>query len=96
MNPTPEPELRISLSQVFTEVRSLHDALQRIESTLHSMRDLEPRLRNLENARIAERLPDFETRLRSLESRRLPHSVLTVLATVVSTGVLLWQAYGGK
>lgn len=88
--------VQISIDQVYQEVRSLHDALQRIESTLSSMRDLEPRLRDLEKARVHERIPDFESRIRSLEERRLPHSVLAVLATVASTGALVWQAYMAK
>lgn len=83
--------VKISIEQVYSEVRTIHDALQRIESTLTSMRDLEPRLRDLEKLRLHEQVPDHEARLRSLEDRRIPHSVLTVFAGVMGTAALIWQ-----
>lgn len=83
--------VKISIEQVYSEVRTIHDALQRIESTLASMRDLEPRLRDLEKLRLQEQVPDHEARLRALEDRRIPHSVMTVFAGVVGTAALVWQ-----
>lgn len=91
-----QPVVQIDLSQVYAEVRTIHDALQRIEARLSGMSDLEPRLRDLERHRLAERLPDFEARIRSLEERRMPHSVLTILAGVAGTAALIWQAVGAK
>lgn len=86
-----QPFVKISIEQVYSEVRTIHDALQRIESTLTSMRDLEPRLRDLEKLRLHEQVPDHESRLRSLEDRRIPHSVLTAFAGVMGTAALVWQ-----
>lgn len=92
-SPYSPPVVQISIDQVYQEVRIIHTALERIEAKLESMKDFEPRIRDLENARIHERLPDFERRLRSLEERRLPHSLFSVMAAMLGTAALIWQAF---
>ncbi len=87
-----QPGIRISFDQLYSEVRLLHDAITRIESKLDNVSGLEPRIRDLENHRLNERLPDFETRLRNLEERRMPHSLFSVVAAVLGTAALVWQA----
>lgn len=91
-SPLPQPVVSISLDQFYQEVRALHDSMARIETKLDSMAGFEGRLRELENHEPEKKFKDFETRLRELESRRLPHQLLGLLATVLGTAALMWQA----
>lgn len=84
--------IQISFEQLYSEVRLLHDAMTRIETKLDNVSGLEPRIRELERHQLEQKLPDFEERLRALEERRLPHSLLGVLAAVLGTAALIWQA----
>ena len=86
------PAIRISLDQFYQEVRSLHDSMSRIEAKLDQLAGLEPRLRMIENLEPEEKFKDMEKRLRELESRRLPHQLLGLVATVLGTVALMWQA----
>lgn len=94
--PPNQPGIQISFEQLYSEVRLLHDAITRIETKLDSVSGLEPRIRELERHQLEDKLPDFEKRLRALEERRLPHSVLSVLATVLGTAALVWTAFVHK
>jgi hypothetical protein len=102
---TPDPGVYITPTQMYQEVRALHDALSRVEAKLDQIRetgqvlatghrDLDIRVRTLEEGRLPERMDDHESRLRLLEERRLPHSVLTIITAVLGTVALLWQAIG--
>jgi hypothetical protein len=86
------PAIRISLEQFYLEVRSLHESMARIETKLDSMAGLESRLRELENLEVEKKLKDHEDRLRESEARRLPHQLVGLLATVLGTAALMWQA----
>ena len=87
-----QPAIRISLEQFYQEVRALHDSMSRIESKLDSLAGLEPRIRVLEELKLKETLKDHEDRLRESESRRLPHQLMGLIATVLGTAALMWQA----
>lgn len=93
-NPQIEPAVRISLDSFYQEIRVLHDTMARIETKLDALAGLEARVRELENLQPKEKFEDHEERLRSLESRRLPHQMLGLIATVLGTLALLWQAFG--
>jgi hypothetical protein len=94
---TPSPNgIQISFEQLYSEVRLLHDAMARIETKLDNVSGLEPRIRELENLAVKDKLGDFEKRLRDLEERRLPHQLLGVVAAVLGTAALIWQALNMK
>lgn len=84
--------IRVSFDQLFSEVHSLREAMARIETKLDNLSSLEPRVRELENLGLKEKLEDLEERMRETESRRWPHSLLGILATILGTAALLWQA----
>ena len=87
-----QPAIKISLDQFYQEVRALHESMARIEVKLDSLAGLEPRIRALEELKLKETLKDHEDRLRESESRRLPHQLLGLVATVLGTAALMWQA----
>lgn len=91
-SPFESPAIRISLDQFYQEVRALHESMARIETKLDGMAGQEARLRTLENLEPEKKFKDYEERLRGLESRRLPHQFIGLLATVLGTAALMWQA----
>lgn len=59
-----DPGVHISSSQMYQEVRSLHDAVSRVEAKFDQIRD--------DGRAVAAELQDHEARLRRLEAARWP------------------------
>lgn len=72
MTSGPDPGVYISPAQMYQEMRSLHDALTRIDAKLDALRD--------DNTSVREDLADHESRLRSLERGRWPLPTVAALA----------------
>nr|WTB30875.1 hypothetical protein OG781_16525 [Streptomyces sp. NBC_00830] len=67
-----DPGVYISSSQMYREMRSLHDAVSRVETKLDGLRD--------NYAEVTKDVADHETRLRALERARWPLPTIGVLA----------------
>jgi hypothetical protein len=81
-----DPGVYISSSQMYQEVRSLHDAVSRVEAKLDQIRD--------DGRAVASSLQDHELRIRSLERARWPLPTIGALAGVlgaVTAGIALVQ-----
>ena len=81
-----DPGVYISSSQMYQEMRSLHDAVTRVETKLDGF--------NITAKGITDDLTDHETRLRSLERSRWPLPTIGALAGVggaVAAAVALLQ-----
>ena len=72
-----DPGVYISPAQMYTEVRSLHDAVSRVEAKLDQIRD--------DGRAVATELQDHESRLRRLEAARWPLPTIGALAGVAGT-----------
>ncbi|MFJ5259080.1 hypothetical protein ACIQAC_01215 [Streptomyces sp. NPDC088387] len=90
----PDPGVYISSAQMYQEMRSLHDAVTRVDSKLEALtgqavqiNDHENRLRVLESA---PKTVDIEPRVASLERGRWPMPTIGVLAGVAgaATGAI--------
>lgn len=71
---TPDPGVYISPAQMYQEMRSLHDAVSRVETKLDGLRD--------DTKDIRTDIADHENRLRILERARWPLPTLGVLAGI--------------
>ncbi|MET7560553.1 hypothetical protein ABZS95_10150 [Streptomyces sp. NPDC005479] len=82
MTASQDPGVYISSSQMYQEMRSLHDAVSRVETKLDGLRD--------SYAEVTKDVADHETRLRALERARWPLPTLGVLAGLggTATGLL--------
>lgn len=69
-----DPGVYISPSQMYQEMRSLHDAVSRVETKLDNMRD--------GYTEVRKDVADHETRLRTLERSRWPLPTIGALAGV--------------
>jgi hypothetical protein len=69
-----DPGVYISSSQMYQEMRSLHDAVSRVETKLDGLRD--------GYVEVRKDVADHETRLRSLERARWPLPTIGALAGV--------------
>lgn len=79
---TPDAGVYISTAQMYQEMRSLHDALNRIDAKLDALAQ--------RDQAASEMLTDHETRLRQLERARWP---LPSLAAVVGLAALILTLY---
>lgn len=77
-----DPGVYISSAQMYQEMRSLHDAVNRVETKVDAF--------NSQVKGITDDLADHESRLRSLERARWPLPTLGALAGVAgaATGLL--------
>lgn len=77
-----DPGVYIPSSQMYQEMRSLHDAVSRVETKLDGLRD--------SYVEVTKDVADHETRLRTLERARWPLPTLGVLAGLggTATGLL--------
>jgi hypothetical protein len=77
-----DPGVYISPAQMYQEMRSLHEALTRIDAKLDALRE--------RDAGADEQLTDHEARLRSLERARWPLPTIGALAGAAgaATGVI--------
>lgn len=78
---TPDPGVYISPAQMYAEVRSLHDAVSRVEAKLDQIRD--------DGKAVSSELHDHEARIRRLEAARWPLPTVGALAGLAGTGVAL-------
>lgn len=81
-----DPGVYISSSQMYQEMRSLHDAVGRVETKLDGLRD--------GYVEVRKDVADHENRLRSLERARWPLPTIGALAGVggaVAAAVALFQ-----
>lgn len=81
-----DPGVYISSSQMYQEMRSLHDAVSRVETKLDNLRDGYTEVRT--------DVADHEARLRSLERARWPLPTLGVISGIggaVAAAVALLQ-----
>lgn len=76
-----DPGVYISPSQMYAEVRSLHDAVSRVEAKLDQIRD--------DGKAVNGELQDHEARIRRLEAARWPLPTLGALAGLGGTTVAL-------
>ncbi|MFC8625603.1 hypothetical protein [Streptomyces anulatus] len=67
----------ISTGQMYQEMRSLHDAVSRVETKLDGLRD--------GYTEVTKDVADHEARLRTLERARWPLPTIGVLAGVAGT-----------
>ena len=76
--PAPDPGVYISSAQMYQEMRSLHDAVTRMDTKLDGL------------AGQATTIADHETRIRALERSRWPLPTIGVLAGVAgaATGAI--------
>lgn len=81
--PGTDPGVYISSSQMYQEMRALHDAVTRVETKLDGLRD--------DNAAVREDLSDHETRLRALERGRWPLPSVAALVGVSGLALSAWQ-----
>lgn len=77
-----DPGVYISPAQMYQELRSMHDALSRVEAKVDGLRD--------DYKEVKDDVADHESRLRSLERGRWP---LPSLAVLVSMGALAATLY---
>ncbi|MFF1839684.1 hypothetical protein ACFVXE_36805 [Streptomyces sp. NPDC058231] len=77
-----DPGVYISSSQIYQEMRSLHDAVSRVETKLDGLRD--------SYIEVTKDVADHETRLRALERARWPLPTIGALAGLggTATGIL--------
>lgn len=80
-----DPGVYISSSQMYQEMRSLHDAVSRVETKLDGLRD--------GYVEVRKDVADHESRLRSLERSRWPLPTIATLAGVGGTVVGLIALY---
>lgn len=69
---TPEPSIRISLGEIYREVRKLRDVVRPMAGDLRDLRESAHDFRD-----------DVESRLRSLEAARFPWKVIAGIAALV-------------
>lgn len=80
--PIPDGSVIITPNEVYAEVRATREAVSDLARQLDG---------------VPKAVADHEKRLRSLEERRIPHSSVTVVTAVVSTGALIaavWPHFG--
>ena len=77
-----DPGVYISPAQMYQEMRSLHDAVSRVETKLDGLRD--------DYKDVTDDLSDHETRIRALERGRWPLPTIGVLAGLAgaATGIV--------
>lgn len=81
-----DPGVYISSSQMYQEMRSLHDAVSRVETKLDGLRD--------GYVEVRSDVSDHEARLRSLERARWPLPTIGVISGIggaVAAAVALLQ-----
>lgn len=78
---SPDPGVYISPSQMYAEVRSLHDAVSRVEAKLDQIRD--------DGKAVTSELQDHESRIRRLEAARWPLPTIGALAGMAGVGTAL-------
>lgn len=78
----PDPGVYISSAQMYQEMRTVHDAVTRVESKVDGLRDDNKDIRALQS--------DHESRLRALERSRWPVPTVAALAGVTgaATGIM--------
>lgn len=69
---TPDPGVYITPAQMYQEIRSLHDAVSRVETKLDGLR--------ADYADVRADVADHETRIRTLERGRWPLPTVATLA----------------
>ncbi|MFI6276695.1 hypothetical protein [Streptomyces sp. NPDC050988] len=91
---TPDPDVYTSSAQMYQEMRSLHDAVTRVDSKLEALtgqavqlNDHENRLRALESS---PKTTDIEPRVSTLERARWPLPTVAALTGVAGTGIALF------
>ncbi|MFD3614420.1 hypothetical protein ACFWWT_04055 [Streptomyces sp. NPDC058676] len=72
----------ISSAQMYQEMRSLHDAVTRMDTKLDGL------------AGQTATISDHETRIRSLEQRRWPLQTVSVVAGAIGAGTGLFALLG--
>jgi len=81
-----DPGVYISSSQMYQEMRSLHDAVSRVETKVDGLRD--------GYTEVRKDVADHESRIRSLERARWPLPTIGVLAGVggaIASAVALYR-----
>lgn len=82
---TPDAGVYISTAQMYQEMRSLHDALNRIDAKLDALAQ--------RDQAASETLTDHETRLRQLEKARWPLPSLAALLAVAGLVLTLYETF---
>ena len=84
--PPPDPGVFISSAQMYQEVRSLHDAVSRVEAKLDGIRD--------DTKAQAATAQDHEARIRRLEAARWPLPSLGALCGIGGLVAAFWPTAG--